>query len=112
MWVNLTEQAIFQIGGHRTIVRVIGTNVLFMDMQSLMMSPLEGLKLSKEGIIKEHPDLKDNPDYKQIAIQRFTDKIKELPTERERMDWLILELKKMGYVPFSRQVLGHRSRKI
>jgi hypothetical protein len=108
----MTIQTTFQLGGERMIVRVIENNVLFIDLQNNMMSPIEGLNLNKQGVILEYPDLKDNPNWKQIAIQRFVDKIKSLPTEKGKMDWLILEMKQMGYTPLFMQRSGFRPQKI
>ena len=67
----MTIQIVFQRGSERTAIRIIGKNVLFVDLQTNMISPIEGLKFNKQGVIKEHPDLKDDPDWKQKAIQRF-----------------------------------------
>ncbi len=108
----MTIQATFQQGSQRIIVRIIEDNVLFIDPENNMMSPIEGLSLNKQGVIKEHPDLKDDPEWKQKAIQRFTDKIKSLKSEKEKMEWIIKELKPMGYKPLFWQRQGHRPKKI
>lgn len=108
----MTIQATFQLGTERMILRLIGDNVLFIDPQTNMMSPIEGLNLNKQGVIKEHPDLKDDSEWKQKAIQRFVDKIKSFDTETKRMDWLIEEMKQMGYTPLFMQKDGFRAKKI
>lgn len=108
----MTIQAHFQFGSERIVIRIIGENVLFVDLQNNIMSPIEGLKLNRQGVIKEHPDLKDNPEWKQIAIQRFVDKIKALPSETKRMEWMIKEMKNMGYKPLFQQRAGFRPKKI
>lgn len=59
---------------------------------------IEGLNISKEGVIKEHPDLKNNPLWKEEAIKRFKEHIKSLPTETAVADYLIEDLKKYGYI--------------
>lgn len=102
----------FQLGAERVIVRIIGENVLFIDPQNNMMAPLEGLSLNKQGVEKEHPDLVGDPEWKQKAIQRFVDKIKSLPSETARTDWIIDELKQMGYTPLFKQRDGFRPQKI
>ena len=104
----MTIQTTFQLAQQRIIVRLIDTNVLFIDLQNNIMSPLEGLNLNKEGVEKEYPDLKGDKDWKQKAVQRFTDKIKSFKSETERMKWIIEELKLMGYVPLIWQRHGHR----
>ena len=35
-------------------------NTMFRDTSSMTTTTIHGLKLSKEGVIKEHPDLKDD----------------------------------------------------
>ena len=108
----MTIQCVFQQGSNRMAIRIIGSNVLFIDLSSNMLSPIEGLKLSRQGVIKEYPDLKDNPQWKQIAIERFVKKIKELPSEEKRSEWLIEEMKEMGYTPLYKQRNGWRPQKI
>jgi hypothetical protein len=93
-------------------IRIIGDNVLFIDLQSNMVSPIEGLNLNKAGTIKEYPDLKDDKEWKQKAIQRFVDKIKALPSETERANWLIEEMRQMNYKPLYKQRDGFRPQKI
>ena len=108
----MTIQCVFQQGSKRVAIRIIGENILFIDLSSNMVAPIEGLKLSKQGVIKEHPDLKDNPQWKQIAIKRFVQKIKKLPTEEKRARWLIQEMKEMNYIPLYKQKNGFRPQKI
>ena len=108
----MTIQIVFQRGSDRMAIRVIGSNVLFIDLQTRMVSPIEGLKFNKQGVIKEHPDLKDDPEWKQKAIKRFVDKIKELPSESKRVEWLIKEMKNMSYKPLYKQRDGFRTEKI
>lgn len=108
----MTIQIVSEKAGVRMTIRIIDDNVLFIDLKTNMMSPIEGLSLSKQGVIKEHPDLKDNPQWKQIAIQRFVDKVKALPTETARSEFMVKELKEMGYNPLYKQRNGFRPQKI
>lgn len=108
----MTIQIVAKKAGDRIAVRIIGENVLFINLETNMMSPIEGLKINKQGVIKEHPDLKDNPEWKQIAIQRFVDKVKSFKSEEERYEFMIKELKDMGYVPMYKQRNGFRPEKI
>jgi hypothetical protein len=108
----LTIQSVFELGTSRITVRIIGDNVLFIDPQNNMMSPIEGLNLNRAGVEKEFPDLIGDKEWKQKAIQRFVDKIKCFPSETERNKWLIQELKQMGYTPLYSQRFGHRPKKI
>ena len=102
----------FQKGSDRIILRIIGSVVLFIDPQTNQMSPIEVLQLSHQGVLLEYPDLKDKEDWKQIAIQRFVDKIKQLPSETERSKYLIQEMKDMQYTPLFKQRNGFRPQKI
>ena len=78
-------------------VRIDGDNCLFRTGQyGGAFVPIEGLKLDKNGVLKEHPDLKDNNDWNKIAIERF----------------IINELKKVGYKPMAKQKNGFRIQKI
>ena len=108
----MTVQCVFQQGSSRIAIRIIGDNILFIDLQSNMVSPIEGLKLEKQGVIKEYPDLKDDPDWKQKAIERFVSKVKSFDSETEKADWIIKEMKDMAYTPLYKQRNGHRPQKI
>lgn len=108
----MTIQAVFQRGSERMIIRVIGNNVLFIDPQNNMVAPIEGLSLKREGVIKEYPDLKDDPEWKQKAIQRFVDKVKSLDNENKAINWIIEEMKQMQYIPLYMAKQGWRPQKI
>ncbi len=108
----MTIQSTFQKGSDRMMIRVIGDTVLFIDPQTNTVSPIEGLNLNKQGVIKEHPDLKDDEEWKQKAIKRFVNKIKSFKTETEKTNWLIEEMKQMGYNPLFKQRNGFRAEKI
>lgn len=108
----MTIQVFFQQGSERMAIRIIGENVLFIDLQNNIVAPLEGLNLNKQGVIKEYPDLKDDEEWKSKSIQRFVDKIKSLPSETERAKWLIEEMKSMNYTPLYQQRNGFRPQKI
>ena len=60
---------------------------------------IDGLKLSRDGILKEHPDLKNMEDseMKAEAIKRFKEHIKNLGGENKVKDYLIKELGNSGY---------------
>ncbi len=108
----MTTQIVFQKGTRRTAIRIIGDNVLFIDLNTNMLAPIEGLKFHKEGVIKEYPDLKDDQDWKQKSIQRFVDKVKELPSETKKVEWIINEMRLKDYKPLYKQRNGFRAEKI
>lgn len=108
----MTIQIVFQKCSERIAVRIIRENILFIDLQTNMMSPIEGLNFTKKGVETEYPDLIGDKEWKQKAIQRFVDKIKKFESERERARWIIEEMKSMNYKPLYEQVNGFRPKKI
>lgn len=103
---------IFQFGSDIIEVRIIGEQCLFKSSQYSVFSPIERLKLDKKGVIKEFPDLKDNLNWREQAIERFKNKLKSYQTEKERMDYVINDLKKYGYKPLYQQQKGFRPRRL
>jgi len=104
---------IFRFGNEVIEVRINNTNCLFRTKQTNTgFVPIDGIKLNKRGSIKEHPDLKDREDWKEETIKRFKNKLKEYPNEKERMRYVIDDLKKYGYRPEYMQINGHRPIKI
>jgi len=74
--------------------------------------PINSLKFSKEGVIKEFPDLKDDKDWKAKAIERFHVKFRKLSTDQDRENYLIKDLGKHGYIAIYKQKQGHRVIKV
>ena len=100
---------IFQLGPEIVEVRVDNNNILFRNNATNgMFATIDNIKLNKLGVIKEHPDLKDNEDWQNIARERFKEKINNMKTEMERADYIIEDLKKFGYKPLYRQRKGFR----
>ena len=99
---------IFTFGSEVIEIRVDGINVTFRTAQAPGFTTIEGLRLEKVGVIKEFPDLKDNENWQNIARERFKEKIKTLNTEKERVDYIVEDLKKFGYVATHLQRQGHR----
>ena len=104
---------IFSFINETVEVRIDNSNCLFRTQQfGGALTPIENLRIDKNGALKEFPDLKDNPEWKQITIERFKEKMKGLKTEQERVNYVINDLKKYGYVPLYIQRAGHRPVKI
>lgn len=94
-------------------LRIDGNNCLFRTGQyGGAFVTIDGLKLSKNGVMKEHPDLKDKENWREEAIKRFKEHIKNLPSEIEKINYIIKELKSCGYIPLYLQRQGHRPQKI
>ena len=106
-------EVILYFGQDIIMVRIQGHRVTFVNSSyGGVESTIEGLKLSKSGVIKEYPDLKDKEDWKEQAILRFKQKIKELNQEEAICEYIIMDLKKFGYVPKFKQKQGFRREKI
>ena len=104
---------VFHFGADVVLVKIDGTNVLFGNSsQGGQIAPIQNLKLSKSGVIKEFPDLKDNANWHEEAAKRFKEKIKSLKSEDERAEYIIEDLKKFGYTPRFKQRRGCRVEKI
>ncbi len=105
--------AVFQFFDEVVEVRIGGNNCMFRTKQfGGAFVPIDGLRLEKAGVIKEHPDLKDRADWREEAIKRFKKHIKKMETEIQAMNYIINELKHAGYKPMYLQKDGHRPKKI
>lgn len=103
----------FEFLNEKTLIEVNGEKVYFShESFGNVKTEIDNLKLSKSGVIKEFPDLKDNEEWKEIAIKRFKDKIKQLNNEDERTNYIIEDLKKYGYKPLYKQKKGFRIQRI
>jgi hypothetical protein len=106
-------EVIFYFGTDIVMVRIREHNITFVNSaMGAVESTIEGLKLSKSGAIKEYPDLKDRDDWKEESIKRFKAKIFELNDEEAIAEYIIMDLKKYGYVPKWKQKQGFRRVKI
>ena len=93
-------ELIFEFAGDMVVIKIQGADVTFATSQTNFNQfvPIEAIRLTKEGILKEHPDLKDNPDMRNIAIKRFKEHIKNLGGENKIKDYVIEELENQGYI--------------
>lgn len=100
---------LFEFGGEKILVTIKGKVVTFAHTAfGAKETTIDGLQLSYEGVIKEFPDLKDNPNWKNETIKRFKEKINSFTTEDQIADYLIEDLKKQGYVPKQMEKGGFR----
>ena len=94
---------IFELGGDMALVRFSGNDVVFStsDSNFQQYSPIEGLRLSRDGILKEFPDLKksnlSDGELRGEAVKRFKEKIRGFETDLETKEYLIEEFENMGY---------------
>lgn len=92
---------IFEFGTELIGIQINGKKMLFCKLQGgyCRYAPIEGLKLSIAGILKEFPDLKNKPkeEMRKIAIKRFKTHVETLKTEEDRQEYLKNDLAKHGY---------------
>ena len=101
----------FKLGGDVIEAIIRGNYLFFYDTSSHTQAPIEGLKLSKSGVIKEFPDLKDNKDWKKEAIKRFKEHFKKIGSELEKALYVKSELEKNGYEALFWMRAGFRPQK-
>lgn len=94
-------------------VRVTGDNLLFGKASNQgYFATIDKLQLSHSGVLKEFPDLEDKDNWREIAIERFKEKVKLMPTEAERAKYVVNDLVKFGYKPLRMTRQGSRTRSI
>jgi len=109
----MTVGLLFDYASEPIEVRVDGINIFFRTMQTMSYwATIDNIKLDYAGVIREFPDLKGSDLWKEEAIKRFREKMKELKTEKARAVYIIQDLKKHGYIPRFMQVKGFRPEKI
>ena len=103
----------FQHLNEFVLVRIDGHKILFGNTNYKgQLASIDGLKLNHNGVINEFPDLIGNNSWRDIAIQRFKDKIKDMSNEEEIAIYVIDDLKKHNYIPKLKQKKGFRIEKI
>jgi len=104
---------IFYFGTDIIFIRVRNNSIMFANSsQGNQWCPIDGLRLSELGVKKEFPELQNEPNWKEKAIQKFKDKITDMKNETEICEYLIKDLKKYGYQPYIWKEAGHRGRKL
>ena len=107
-------QILFKFLDDMEIVVIDGKNVMFGNTTfGAKLATIDGLKLDYAGVIREFPDLELNPEWREISIERFKEKINKMKTEREIASYLIDELQMVGHKPLKIQLgSGYRWRKV
>lgn len=102
---------VFELGGDQVEVIVDKDNIMFRDTSSGTTTTIHGLKLNKAGVIKEHPDLKNDDDWRKKVIERLKEHVKTFKTENQKINYIKDELEKFGYTPLFKQRAGWRPQK-
>lgn len=89
--------ALMEMGADQFYVRIEGPNIFFINAGDNTATTIEGIQLNKAGVIKEHPDLEDDPDWRRKSIERFKEHLKNMKNEDERIQYAIKELTSHGW---------------
>jgi hypothetical protein len=101
----------FKLASDIIEVVIDGNSLMFQDVGTGLITSLEGLRFSKAGVLKEHPDLKENNDWKKIAIDRLKAHMKKYKQEMEKLIYVKEELNKFGYEALFYQRAGFRPKR-
>ena len=104
-------KGLFQLGSQQVEVIINGSELFFYDTNSRQITTISGLQFKKSGVIKEFPDLENNDNWKQIAIDRLKEHIKNIVKEDDKLDYVKKELEKYGYRGLYKQKAGWRPEK-
>lgn len=100
---------LFEFGDDVILVRVDKHSVTFGNTAfGTGMADISCMKLDYVGVCREFPDLEMRKDWREEAIKRFKEKIKEMKNEKEIGEYIIEDLRKYGYVPKYIQKNGFR----
>lgn len=103
-------RSVFRLGGEIVNAIVDGDNVMFLDGNGVVTT-IEGLRISKGGVLKEFPELENNEEWRKIAIERFKEKIKSYNNEMDKTIYIKDELTKHGHEAQYFQRAGFRPTK-
>lgn len=102
-------EILFNRANEVAIVRITGHKIEFGNtLSGAKLGTIDGLRLDYAGAIKQFPDLKNDIEWRTKAIERFKVHINSFKTEKEIMDYLIIDLKSHGYIARRYQVAGSR----
>ena len=99
-------------GSELVKIKIEGKALTFTTSDFGQPVTIDKLYLSKDGCIKEFPDLVNDEDWRNKSIQRFKQKMERMKTEEEIVDYLIKDLSPMGYLPIYKQKKGFRANKL
>jgi len=99
---------LFNFGTETVEVRINNSNVFFRTSQFQRFANIDGIKLDKQGVIKEFPDLYGKEDWQELGRKRFKEKIKKMKNEEEISKYILKDLSKFGYKPLYLQKQGFR----
>jgi len=91
-------------------VRIVDGNQLYFRSSGYggAFAPIESIRLTKEGAVKEFPDLAGDVEWKSKSIDRLKKHLESLSSDDEKIKYIINDLSKYGYIPYAIQKQGHR----
>lgn len=102
-------EIIFYFGTEIVIARINGHNISFgSSSNGAFLANIDGLKLNRQGVEKEFPDLIGKENWREESIKRFKNHIYSLKNEDQIAEYIISDLRKYGYVPRYKQKGGFR----
>ncbi len=101
----------FQFGNDMIECILDGNNLMFMDISTGMITTPEGLRISKDGVTKQFPDLRNDDEWKKKAIERLKEHMKKFDTGEKKLSYIKGELVRYGYTPLFKQRAGWRPEK-
>ena len=105
---------IFQLGSNYVEFRLDGDNLFVRDSSyggTLVPFAPGTVNLDYDGVLKELPYLKGDSQWKEKACEELKERFKELETDDEKINYIVDEMKKYGYIPRFTQKKGHRPEK-
>lgn len=106
-------EAIFLFGGDIILIRIQDHNIEFGNTSyGAKLATIDGLQLSRSGVEAEFPDLIGRTDWREEAIRRFKENIKELKGEKAILKYIKEDLAKHGYILKRYKQNGYREVKV
>jgi len=103
------------VSGDVVVLKVIGRDIIFGSISGgkMQYAPLEGLKFSIAGIVKEFPDLKGKPldHIRREGLECFKKHFWALASWEAKKNYLRKDLEGHGYKMVMQQLPGQRARK-
>jgi len=103
---------IFEYATELVIVRIQGKSITFATSALGLnyFAPIESIKLSVKGILKEYPELAGKPEgeIRMEGIRKLKEKLNNFEGENEIKKYVIEELERQGYILKSIKRQGFR----
>ena len=102
-------EIVFELGSEVILVVINRKDVKFGSTSfGAQLADISGLKLDYVGVVREFPDLELEDNWKEIAIERFKEKIKGMKTEDEIFNYIVKELETQGYKAVKKRRKGFK----